>query len=218
MASRKSSPAGGAIDVKKLKSFVDKYTGFLSKRADVNGDIRALLNQADDAGFDKKAVEAVGRRKNKNRGDVLGHERKVHEYEVALGFQTADMFDDPPATEDAAATAKAEAAGDPADDAPKPYDDGKKPKTGKSRATRKRKAKANGAEVENFAFEAGRKAAAEGWARTKNPYKRDQGQQAKWDEGWESQTMADDKAAKEAKEADPAAAPAAESQEQQPVS
>jgi uncharacterized protein (UPF0335 family) len=119
MSTTKPKPAGGAIDVTKLRIYVEKHSGLLKDRAALNGEIQALLNQADDAGFDKKAVEAVSKRKNKDRDAAIAFGHKVEEYEVALGLATQDMFsgDTEP---DAAAEAKAEAHDDPVPGAPGP--------------------------------------------------------------------------------------------------
>lgn len=199
MSTTKSKPAGGAIDINKLRGYVDKHSKMLKDRAAINGEIRALLNQADDAGFDKKAVEAVSKRKSKDREAAIAFGHKVEEYEVALGLATPDMFSGDPEP-DAAAEAKAEAHDDPVPVAPSP----KVPALAPPKAKKAKKAKAKKAtttqdpEVSGsppdtedvapatteFAYEAGKRAAKAGWAETRNPYKQDEGSKAQWASGY----------------------------------
>lgn len=201
MAKVRYKPAEGAIDITKLRAYVDGHAALLKKRADLNGEIRTLLNNADDAGFDKKAVEAVSKRKTKNREAEIARELKVREYEVALGLATQDMFEDGPGEPDAAETAQAEARGDPVpaaspEVAPAPakkqsVKKGGAPKKSAKKALVQRPSEAfektgNGdstQETADFPYESGRRAAKAGWGDDRNPFTNDKESQAKWARG-----------------------------------
>lgn len=211
MAKAKSKPAGGAIDVTKLRSYVDGHAALLKRRAGTNGEIRKLLNDAADTGFDKKAIESVSKRKTKNLYAEIAHMRQIEEYEVALGLATADMFSGDYPDEGADADAHAEARGDsvPADPAvpalPAPATDRQPAKKAKKakKATAKKKVAAkktakrpseiiknkgsNGKTVQptDLIVEAGKRAARAGWPAERNPYQNDKASQTKWAEGHE---------------------------------
>ena len=185
MAKSKSKPAGGAIDVTKLRRFVDGHAALLQKRADIAGEIKSLLSRAEDSGYNKKAIETTSKRKSKNRTAVYAQELQVREYEVALGLATQDMFDEGPGEPDAAEDAKAEARDDPPPRPtpkalPKPSEITKQDGNGKPSSLG----------AADFPLAAGKRAARAGWAPSQNPYKNEKEAKASWAKGFEDETKA----------------------------
>lgn len=71
------------LDAEKLATFVNALLSVANKQDQLKGEASSLLNQAEDCGFDRKALKLVVRQKRKGQDPELA--RKANAMFEALG-------------------------------------------------------------------------------------------------------------------------------------